>query len=373
METEKNCELPVSVALHLTEACNLRCKMCYEWGTTGSLSTAESKKKPQTLEFDLIRDLVQALSPRTPFYSLFGGEPLLYPRLEELILLIKDAGSYIDTPTNGTLLAKNADLLVKTGFDSIRVSIDGPKQANDGQRGRGSYDRAMAGIESLYQKREAAGSSTPAISIIYTVTPDNHDVIEQFFLDDIDLRYINGATIQTQNFVTQEMGDAYGRMLESEFKITSSRHWRGFVRSVDDFSGMDIKEMTRQINKVQRAYKEMGKRVLALPPTMSAENLDAYYKADWGGMTDVYRTCMAPWSAVDITAAGDVAPCHTWYDLVLGNLHTRSFEDIWNGEAYSKFRAHMKKNGLMPICSGCCILYLIGVLNKKGGRAESSA
>ena len=77
-------------------------------------------------------------------------------------------------------------------------------------------------------------------------------------------------------------------------------------------------------------------------------------------MSDRYSSCPVPWNDVDIMATGEVAPCHVFYDLVTGNLHEQSFEEIWNGEKYGKFRAHMHSHGLMSICPGCCILYLAG-------------
>ena len=52
-------KLPGSVALHLTENCNLRCKMCYVWGEKGAYSTAGPDIKPTTLDFDVVKKLVK--------------------------------------------------------------------------------------------------------------------------------------------------------------------------------------------------------------------------------------------------------------------------------------------------------------------------
>ncbi len=108
---------PSSVGLHLTEACNLRCKMCYFWGESGAYT--KNKSKPKVLDFDILKNLVEELTKvkAKPFYSLFGGEPLTYPHLEELILAIKETKAFIDTPTNGILLGEYAKILVRSGFD----------------------------------------------------------------------------------------------------------------------------------------------------------------------------------------------------------------------------------------------------------------
>ncbi len=357
--------LPRNITLHLTENCNLRCKMCYFWGDSGCYSIKNSKSQPKTLDFNLVKTLIRDLTPTKPWYSLFGGEPLLYPHFKDLVKEIKKGGSFVDTPTNGTLISKNAEMLVSEGFDSIRVSLDGPKNVNDKQRGIGSYERAIAGIEILYDEKKRKRSKTPNISIIYTVTPANFDTIEEFFLHDLNLDYIDWITIQMQNFLTQEMGDSYAKLLKSEFGLVSDYYWQSLVRNIDEFDSIDIFELTEQVNVVREILSEKQKNILLLPPTFSPENLKAYLKADWKGMQDQFTTCYSPFVSADIVANGDVAPCHIFYDLVMGNLHKNSISEIWNSPRYIKFKNMMKQHPFMPICSGCCILYLSGKKARK--------
>jgi len=361
MTVESKIGLPFNVMLHLTETCNLRCKMCYFWGERGVHSTAASREKAKVLELDLIRDLVETLEPRKPMYSLFGGEPLMHPHIEDIIVAIKKAGSVIDTPTNGTLLEKHAEMIVRTGFDTIRVSLDGPKSANDLQRGEGSFDKAMAGIEALKREKRKANSRTPSIQILFTVTPENHLFVKEFFLEELDLDAIDIITIQVQNFLTKEMGEAYSELLRNRFGITSDVYWKGMVRPPEAFGEMDLPELVRQVEAVKKKFQELKKMVLVLPPSFSATNVSAYFKADWAGMTDQYRTCLVPWAAIDVTASGDIAPCHIYYDLTMGNLHEQTFDEIWNNEKYQLFREYLKEHGLMSICPGCCILYIAGI------------
>jgi radical SAM protein with 4Fe4S-binding SPASM domain len=365
MPLEKISNLPRAVTLQLTEACNLRCKMCYYWGETGCYSNAEAAKKPETLDFELLKKVIDYLAPAKPFYSLFGGEPLLYPELEELIMKVKSLGSVIDTPTNGTMLTEYAAMFVRTGFDSVRISIDGPREINDYQRGKGSYDKAMAGIEALYQEKLKTGKRTPFIDVIYTITPTNYLSIEQFFLKELNLSAIDRVSIQMENFLTEEMGELYSQFLKSEFGLTSEIYWRGLLRSPKDFEAIDANVLATQVNKVCKRLRVLGKTIMLLPPTFSRENLSAYLKAEWNHMTDQYHTCLVPWFGVDITATGDLAPCHVYYDLVMGNLHKQSFEEIWNGEKYQRFREYMLQNKFMSICPGCCILYLAGKRKRK--------
>jgi len=357
--------LPRNVTLHLTENCNLRCEMCYFWGDSGCYSRTGPPSHPKVLDFRIVKKLMNDLQESKPSYSLFGGEPLLYPQFEELIKEIKKGGSYVDTPTNGTLIAQKAKMLVRSGFDSVRLSIDGPKKINDKQRGKGSYERAMKGIEILYSEKLRNQSKTPSISIIYTITPSNFDKVKQFFLEEVSIKYIDWVTIQMQNFITKEMGEAYSNFLKSEFGEEKSVYWNSLVRSIDDFSKIDVNELSRQVKEVHKALTEQNKNILLLPPTFSPQNLRAYLNAEWDNMKDQYKACYSPFVSVDIVANGDVAPCHIFYDLVMGNLHKQSIKEIWSGNRYIKFREIMKQQNFMPICSGCCILYLSGKKRKK--------
>ena len=140
----KKLKLPQSIVLHLTETCNLRCKMCYFWGENGAYKQAKGAK-PKVMDFELAKKIINDLasSKPKPWYSLFGGEPLTYPYLEELCLAIQEKGSFFEISTNGTLISEHAKMLVRTGVGQVKVSIDGPKDVNDKQRGKGSYDKAI--------------------------------------------------------------------------------------------------------------------------------------------------------------------------------------------------------------------------------------
>lgn len=362
----KKLRYPKSVILHITEACNLRCKMCYFWGESGAY--IKHGNKPKVLDIDILKGLIKELatSRPKPWYSLFGGEPLNYPDLEELILEIKAAKAVVDTPTNGTFLADQAKMLVRTGFDQVRVSLDGTKDINDYQRGKGSYERAINGINELHEEKQKLGSKTPRIAILFTITKNNYQSIEDFFLNnpDLNLESLNHVEIEMQNFITEEMGLKFENFLNTEFEIYSENKWNGFVRNTDNFKDIDVPVVSDQVNKVCEELKKRNITNFLQPPTYSPENLSAYLKADWQNMTDLYDGCSIPWIGTEITASGDVAPCHIYHDFVLGNLKENSFDEIWYGEKYTKFRAYMEKNKFMPICNiGCCNLYIAG--NKK--------
>ncbi|MBD3214087.1 MAG: radical SAM protein [Candidatus Lokiarchaeota archaeon] len=356
----KDQKYPTSITLEVTQNCNLRCQMCYFWGETGLYTTQHNDLNPKDIDLELIKSITDEFSSKKALYSLFGGEPFLHPQIGEIIRLIKDSGGIVDTPTNGTLLMKYAPMLVESQFDTLRISLDGPEEINDIQRGRGSYKRALKGIEKVHELKKARGVRKPIVSLIFTITPLNYAHMKQFFLDDLNLDHIDWITIQMQNYVTEQMANEYAEFLQANFSIKSTHYCTSLIRDPKEFQTIDTSKIVEQVDKISARFTELGKNVLLEPPTYSERNLDAYLRADWEKMEDQYKSCAVPWRAIDITVDGDVAPCHIFYDLTMGNLHEQSFHEIWNSEQYRKLRAYMKKNNFMPICPGCCILFLMG-------------
>ncbi|TXT60822.1 MAG: putative Radical SAM additional 4Fe4S-binding SPASM domain-containing protein [Promethearchaeota archaeon] len=368
MSLQKKTNLPRNVTIQLTELCNLRCRMCYYWGERGAYSSDIQKTQPAILDKEILLRLINNLQLTKPHYSFFGGEPLTYPYIEEIITAIKSLGSSIDMPTNGTRLEAYSSMLVRTKFDRVRVSIDGTEEINDLQRGKGSYKKAMEGIRALYHEKQTQKSQKPLIEIIYTITPTTYNAIEEFFLTELDLDLIDSATLQMQNFMTKEMGRAYSTLLKDLFEIESNSYWQALICSLDELKKIDTLALSNQVQKVRTHFSEHNIRLNLEPPTFTPKNLYAYLNADWTNMEDIYETCYVPWASVDITATGDVAPCHIFYDLTMGNLYKNSFEEIWNNEKFQRFRVYMKKYKLMPICYGCCILYLAGKRKRRHSK-----
>ncbi len=128
---------PLVVVLNTTFRCNLRCGYCYG-------EYYDRKDRDFTTEdlLTLIDDLGR-LGTRS--ITLGGGEPLIRNDIGTVINRIKDHGIECGMNTNGILIPKRLDELKR--IDMVTVSIDGPKEMNDANRGQGSFDEIMAGID----------------------------------------------------------------------------------------------------------------------------------------------------------------------------------------------------------------------------------
>ena len=96
-------------------SCNLECSYC------------QVKKTTNRLELRTIKKFIDSLS-RNGLKSVIltgGGEPLLYPEINELIKYIKKNNLKLGIITNGTLFTRLDDISISS-FEWIRISINNP-------------------------------------------------------------------------------------------------------------------------------------------------------------------------------------------------------------------------------------------------------
>jgi MoaA/NifB/PqqE/SkfB family radical SAM enzyme len=123
--------VPLAVSWAVTGRCNLRCLYCDIWRKEfKELTTREALK--------VIDEMKEAGTRRI---SLTGGEPLLREDIGRIIRHAKSRSMCVTMNSNGWLVKKRlGDIL---GLDGLAISIDGPREVHDKQRGKGSYDKAM--------------------------------------------------------------------------------------------------------------------------------------------------------------------------------------------------------------------------------------
>ena len=151
---------PPFLFLALTNACNLRCRGCW----------IDSDGAVRSLSQEDIDALVAAgKKQKSYFYTLLGGEPMMYPRLWDIISRHPDC--YFQIITNGLFLSdQNVVRIRKAGNVTPLVSIDGLEQKNDDRRGAGVFQAATEGLARLKAHKILFGIAT-------TVTGENLDEV----------------------------------------------------------------------------------------------------------------------------------------------------------------------------------------------------
>lgn len=148
--------------VHLTDRCTLRCRHCFIGPQTGTdLPLADVLRAAD--EFAALQGLRFIVS---------GGEPLLHRHFWRLNDRLPGYPFRSVLLTNGTLLDRGAARGLR--FDEVQVSLDGPEDAHDLLRGKGSFRRAIAALRHLAE----AGVPVSAATVVYSGNLERFDELE---------------------------------------------------------------------------------------------------------------------------------------------------------------------------------------------------
>jgi MoaA/NifB/PqqE/SkfB family radical SAM enzyme len=383
---------PTFVQLRVTNVCNLRCKMCGQWGETGifreganaSATDGEAERqhihdligqRHQLSVADYVR-LLDELAPHKPVISLFGGEPLLYPEIIQLVREIKRRGFTLSAITNGWLLERYARELVELGIDAIAVSVDGPHGLHDEIRGRStSFERLAAGVKAVARFRTELSRPFPVLMAILPITELNIEQVGAATeeLSDLPLDLIN---VGLRWFVPPDAGARYEAVMQETFGV-SGGSWKGF-----DFSwpggakaahSEQMLGLVKQLGKLRKgrvADLLAGRPWISFLPEIAATEVPSYF-------TDFRQTfghdlCPVAWYFAQVEPDGEVCFCGDFPDYFLGNVKKLSFREIWTGPRATAFREKLAREPL-PVCARCCGSYLYGKWQRPNLAAREDA
>lgn len=293
---------------HLLNDCNLRCRHCYD---------EKRGCNPLTFEQMLaVADNLVLFLKKCEFngeVSLTGGEPLLFPKLLELIKYLKSRDVFI-APfilTNGTLPFSKDLIGGLLDFNvGVQISIDGNQKVHDEIRGGGTYYRSVSTIKQLI----SAGIS-PAIH--YVIMKRNSEVIEEFLIEMLKLG------IKRVNF--------------------SSLVQVGPGAQESALSPEENMAVIAKVAALQEKYPAIS--VLARRPL--------WYSVGSSGL------CPVGIKTLTIDANGMYMPCRR-LPIILGNSRTDTFFKVWfTSEFLQKMRQRekfLKVCGKCPkadVCGGC--------------------
>jgi len=341
---------PETISLFLTFRCNLRCQMCGQWGPEG----AARGYSPETLREQLSRAeiarLIDTVRPFRPNITLFGGEPLLHPEFAGIVEDVKAAGLRCNVITNATLLERFAEPMAELGLDEIIFSLDGPRDAHDAVRGvPGTFDRAMAGFETLAAAKARRRARRPKVNVTGVVFASSYERLPEL-IPIVEGLGADSLTVHHLIFYDRATYDEHNALFEREFGRTCY-DWEGFVR--DKLPKID----PEKVIAVQREMRAVRSGIpVSFYPNLTDDEVRAWYGGFAFEPTSYSGRCKSPWMVAYIFPDGGVRPFHSM-NFEAGNIRAASFGEIWNNDAYRRYRRTVKACGRFPICSRCTELY----------------
>ena len=339
------------VYFKLTPACNLRCVMCGQYGKKGNMTNPGQEVKT-LVSLDRYKQIVDEIAPLRPVVYLWGGEPFLYPSLIPLAKYMVEKGLYTSLNTNGTLLERYAETIVRDKWSTIFVSLDGFRDTNDAMRGEGAYDRVMAGFKAINREKEKQKSNYPIMGVVTTVTNLNYQDLDKLVEASreykLDVHIINLGTYTNDRIVA-----AQRRFMKEKLNTDIDcleGYNTGYNNNID---GHKLHKILQNIHN-----KDYGHPIITVP-ALTPEKIHTYY-ADLE--TPVRNHCIVPWCQTNINYNGDVHFCADYPDYILGNIKAQSLGEIYNGERANLFRKtiHSCEGGMFPGCLRCYQNMLFG-------------
>jgi MoaA/NifB/PqqE/SkfB family radical SAM enzyme len=338
---------PRTLSLTVTNACNLRCRMCGQWSEEGYMHRRRDSLRSELGLADWIRVVDEAADHGIRNLLLRGGEVFLYPDILPLLEHIRSKDIFVSIDTNGTLLARFAEDLVRIGKMHLTVSVDGPEEIHDAVRGaKGTFAKVRDGLERLAEEEQKAGR-TISKSATFTIGPDSYRALGRMPEVARGLG-LSSICIVAYYFIPRAVGEQYERELREHFGV-EAYSWRGFHR---EQSGVDVEAFRKEL----RTYRASLTGLLNYPYFPMTE--DEYRTWFSDAVTPVGpQTCANVEKLIDIQPSGDANFCVDFPDYTFGNVRQASLEQLWNGPRAEAFRAYRREKPL-AVCLRCGAKYM---------------
>ena len=140
---EMLCAHSFTLQWHITSACDLHCRHCYDRTNIKALRLEDARR--------IVADMVGFCRRRRigGEICLSGGNPLLHPDILALYRLIASTGlavSFLGNPTSREVME---ELVAIRKPDHFQVSLEGLEPGNDSGRGAGTYRRVFEFLDLL--------------------------------------------------------------------------------------------------------------------------------------------------------------------------------------------------------------------------------
>lgn len=340
-------DFPEFISFTVTNACNLRCRMCGQWSEEGYVlnRTVDTRTRMRLADWKRLVD--EAAGHKIRFILVRGGEPFMYRGIMELLKYINSKGIAVSVDSNGMFIDRFADELARIGNMHITFSVDGPEEVHDSIRGvKGSFRKIRENI-ALLNELEAKTGGRISKSICLTISRYNYRHLGEMpeVARSMSIKSIN---IVPYYYFPEEIGKRYDQELKDNFGC-SAFSWNGFHH---DDSGVDF-DVFREEHRKYLAGLDGIENFRFLPLTE-----DEYRKWFEDAVTPVgVSRCLNVENLIDIQPSGEANFCVDFPDCSIGNVREATIKELWDGGRAVRFRNYRREKPL-SVCHRCGAKYI---------------
>ena len=326
---------PIGLCFETTNKCNLRCKLCPRLFSSKTCLTAQEHSNEDT-----IKNVIKIAKKFGKILLNGMGEPFTNPGFISILKLFNENKIAIDFSTNG-LLVDTSTALKLMEIDHLRClnfSIDSIEPEEYEFIRGADLAKAIKGMENLL----AVGFDPGRMSVSARVLEFNLSSLAKFpeRLSKLGVRYFN---IQIPvNFNKCKTKD---RFIVHDYKVKSV--FSDIVRNCLKYGVMPVwcpSGIYEKVTNESVGYFDLISEVESVYLT---------------------KNCNIAWECPFIDKDGNVFACfYASIDskYIVGNINQKSFEEIWRGERYARFRNALLSEETTPeICRICDVTEVIPV------------
>ena len=275
--------------IYSTTLCQSKCKHCNIW----------QKRPVEHLSLEDIQRMMQSrcVTQRTTV-GLEGGEFILHPQADEIMSWFQENHPNYTLLSNCLAPRRVINAVRRYQPRHLYVSLDGGRETYQRMRGRDGYDQVIEVVEAL--KDEVP------LSLMFCLSPWN-TFDDMSFVIDVAKHY--GVDMRIGIYGTMAFIDTTSELL-----------------TASDF----VKQIPQSIHDTQENY-----------------DLVALYDEWRNG--HLRLRCQSIMSCLVVHSNGDVPLCQN-LDVVLGNIHEQTLDEIFNGASACQTQCHYSRH-----CNDCWI------------------
>ncbi len=290
---------PAFLQLEPTTHCQLTCVHCPRPRTISA--------RPGHMDWTRYEALMREIGPYLIAVALWQwGEPLLHPRMADMVALAKQYGIFTMISTNGQFDDARLGLkeLFSAGLDLLIVSLDGVRQkAYDSFRSGGDVGLVRRFIEEAVEVKRGLGLDNPLVNVRIIVTSGTEAEV--------------GAV---RDFARGAGADFFS------------------IKSVSLYGDPDPASPYLPANAAYRSFQYRG-------------------RAEADEYRDMVFRCTKPWSWPTLRYDGTLLACECDHamDHALGNVFSASFKGVWRGRKARSVRERFNAPGGIDLdfCRRC--------------------
>ena len=346
---------PIAVQFPTGSRCNLKCRFCTD------RKEKETNSFYKDISFEEFIGVIEnggwehALRSSTKIRLYGWGEPLYNPDYEKIVDHTREKfpGLGIVISTNGTLF--DSKWLEKTlAIDNSEVNFSvnaATKETYRNLTGRDQFERVISNISGLINLREKYEKKNPYVSLSFVATTENISELVQFVNLAADLKAdcICVMDVMILNEETERlslMNEPY--LARDIFEMTEKR---ARERKIELCSFI-----THKVDYFLKSFEPKAHQNICFQAKTIGN----------GGVPSPYFSntdCFESWENFMVDESGEVYPCCHYGTITgttpeiiqetFGNIHDKSFVDIWNGEGYRYLRRTVNTDNPPSVCAIC--------------------